>query len=109
MLVTAAAGGVGLATVEVAKQMGASRVIAACGSDEKLSTATSKGAEALGVNYSDADAKEFRARLKAAAGERGIDVAVDMVGGDLLEACVRSLNWNGRAAVVGFASGTRPL
>ena len=42
------------------------------------------------------------------AGDAGVDVAVDMVGGELLEPCVRSLNWSGRAVVVGFASGSIP-
>ena len=108
VLVTAAAGGVGLATVELAKLMGASRVLAACGSDDKIGVAASKGAESEGVNYSGLDAKGFRARLKEVAGEGGIDVAVDMVGGDLLEPAVRSLNWNGRAVVIGFAGGSIP-
>lgn len=108
VLVTAAAGGVGLAAVELASLMGASQVIAACGSDAKLTLAVSKGAAASGVNYDGLDAKAFRGRLKECAGERGIDVVVDMVGGDLLEASVRSLNWNGTAVVIGFAAGPIP-
>lgn len=105
VLVTAAAGSVGLAAVELAKEMGAARVIAACGSEAKLEVAQGRGAEPVGVNYAGLGAKEFRSKLRAVAGEQGIDVMVDMVGGDLLEAGVRSLNWNGRAVVVGFASG----
>jgi len=105
VLVTAAAGGVGMAAVELAKLLGASQVVAACGSDEKLSVAASKGALADGVNYAGLDAKAFRSRLKAAAGDQGVDVAIDMVGGELLEPCVRSLNFNGRAVVIGFAAG----
>lgn len=107
VLVTAAAGGVGLATVELAKQLGASRVVAAAGSAEKLALCASKGADA-GIVYSGLDGKAFRAQLKEAAGASGVDVAVDMAGGDLLEPAVRSLNWNGRAVVVGFAAGSIP-
>ena len=107
VLVTAAAGGVGLATVELAKQMGASRVIAAAGSEEKLSISYTKGADA-GIVYTGLDGKAFRGQLKEASGKGGIDVVVDMAGGDLLEPAVRSLNWNGRAVVVGFAAGSIP-
>ena len=71
MLVTAAAGGVGLATVELAKLLGASRVLAACGSDEKLAAAARFGAEADGVNYTGLDGKAFRGRLKEVAGTAG--------------------------------------
>jgi NADPH2:quinone reductase len=111
VLVTAAAGGVGLATVELANLMGAGRVIAAASSEEKIALAVTKGATAgAGVNYTGIadDGKAFRAALKPAAGEAGVDVFVDMVGGALLEAGVRSLNWNGRAVVIGFAGGTIP-
>ena len=109
VLITAAAGGVGLAAVEVAKLMGAGRVIAACGSEDKISMAATKGAEAKGVVYSSpADARAFRGQLKEVLGKQGLDVIVDMVGGEILEPCVRSLSWNGRAVVVGFASGTIP-
>jgi len=108
VVVTAAAGGVGLAAVEIAKLCGASRVIAACGSDEKLAVAASQGAEVIGVNYNGLDGRAFRAQLKEVLGKSGMDVCVDMVGGDLLEPIVRSLNWNGRAVVVGFAGGSIP-
>jgi len=106
-LVTAAAGGVGLAAVEVAKLLGAGRVIPACSSDAKLALAASKGADA-GINYRGLDGRAFRAQLKEVAGAPGVDVVVDMVGGALLEPCVRSLNWNGRAVVIGFAGGSIP-
>lgn len=108
VLVTAAAGGVGLAAVELSKLMGASRVIAACGSDEKLALAASKGATPEGINYQGLDGRAFRSRLKEVSGQEGVDVVIDMVGGDVLEPCVRSLNWNGRAIVIGFAGGTIP-
>lgn len=51
------------------------------------------------------DGQGFRAALRDAAGAAGVDVVVDMAGGELLEPAVRSLNWNGRAVVVGFAAG----
>ena len=107
VLVTAAAGGVGLAAVEVAKLLGAGRVIPACSSDAKLALAATKGADA-GINYRGLDGRAFRAQLKEVAGAPGVDVVVDMVGGALLEPCVRSLNWNGRAVVIGFAGGSIP-
>ena len=68
---------------ELAKLMGASRVIAACGSDAKLSIAAAKGAEAEGINYAEMDGRSFRARLKEVAADTGIDCVVDMVGGAL--------------------------
>ena len=109
VLVTAAAGGVGLAAVELALKLGARRVIAAAGSDAKLAVASDKGADAAcGINYTGLDGKAFRAALKEAAGKGGVDVALDMAGGELLEPVVRSLNWNGRAVVIGFAAGSIP-
>ena len=72
VLVTAAAGGVGLAAVELAKLMGASQVVPACGSDEKLALAASKGALAAGVNYSGMDGKAFRSALKGVVSQRMI-------------------------------------
>ena len=78
---TAAAGGVGLAAVELARLMGASRIIAACGSDAKVAAAAAKGASSEGINYKGMDGRAFRARLKEVAGASGVDVVVDMVGG----------------------------
>lgn len=108
VLVTAAAGGVGLAATELSKLLGAKRVIAACGSEAKIRTAALKGAEAEGVNYTGMDGKTFRARLKEVAGKQGIDVVVDMIGAEYLEPCVRALNFNGRGVVIGFAGGGIP-
>mmetsp|Transcript_26611 Transcript_26611/g.106616 ORF Transcript_26611/g.106616 Transcript_26611/m.106616 type:complete len:387 (-) Transcript_26611:139-1299(-) len=110
VLVTAAAGGVGLAAVELATLFGA-RVIAAASDESKLDLARSKGAVA-GITYDTAlddktAAAEFRSKLKiAAAPLGGVDVAVDMVGAPLLDPIVRELNFgSGRAVTVGFASG----
>ena len=103
VLVLGASGGVGIATIQIAKAMGA-RVIAAAGSDEKLAVAEAQGADVL-VNYAE---EGFRDRLKAATDGRGVDVVYDPVGGDLLQPSLRSMAWNGRYLVVGFASGDIP-
>jgi len=104
VLVTAAAGGVGLAAVEIARNLGAN-VIVAAGSDEKVQLALSRaGSGATGFNYSGCDGKKFREKLKEVSG-KGVDIFIDAVGGEFLEAGIRSLNWGGRAVVVGFAAG----
>ena len=107
-LLSSQAGGVGLAACELADLLGAGKVIAAVGSEEKLKVARTKGACADGgVVYAGLDQRGVRAAIKAAA-PGGIDVAVDMVGADVLEPALRSLNWGGRGVVVGFAGGDIP-
>ena len=103
LLVMGAAGGVGLAAVELAKLMGA-RVIAAASSAEKLALCRERGADET-IDYSREDLRE---RLKAITGGRGVDVAYDPVGGDYTEPAVRSMAWNGRYLVVGFAQNEIP-
>ncbi len=103
LLVLGAAGGVGLAAVELGKAMGA-RVIAAASTDEKLAVCKAHGADE-GINYSTEDLKE---RIKALTGGKGADVIYDPVGGDYSEAALRAINWNGRFLVVGFANGEIP-
>jgi NADPH2:quinone reductase len=103
LLVLGAAGGVGLAAVELGKAMGA-RVIAAASSEEKLALCTAHGADAT-INY---QTEDLRARIKALTDGRGIDVVYDPVGGDLSEPALRSMAWNGRFLVVGFAAGRIP-
>lgn len=100
LLVLGAAGGVGLAVVEIGKAMGA-RVIAAASSAEKLDVAKQAGADEL-INYS---AESLRDRLKELTGGQGVDVIYDPVGGQLFEEAFRSIAWNGRMLVVGFAAG----
>jgi NADPH2:quinone reductase len=100
LLVLGAAGGVGLAGVQLGKLMGA-KVIACASSDEKLETCKQAGADMV-INYSRQD---FREALKAVAGDRGIDVVLDPVGGAYTEPAVRSMAWFGRYLVVGFTSG----
>jgi NADPH2:quinone reductase len=103
LLVLGAAGGVGLAAVELGKAMGA-RVIAAASSKAKLDVARKAGADEL-IDYSDGELKE---KVKALTGGRGADVIYDPVGGDFFDQCMRSINWKGRVLVVGFVGGAIP-
>ncbi len=103
VLVLGAAGGVGLAAVELAKQMGA-RVIAAASSEDKLAVCREHGADET-IDYS---RENLRERIKALTDGRGVDVVYDPVGGDYAEPALRSMAWNGRYLVVGFAAGGIP-
>ncbi|MFZ5914032.1 MAG: NADPH:quinone oxidoreductase family protein [Pseudomonadota bacterium] len=103
LVVLGAAGGVGLAAVELGKAMGA-RVIAAASSDEKLAVCKEHGADAV-INYATEDLKE---RIKELTGGKGADVIYDPVGGDYSEAALRAIGWGGRFLVVGFANGEIP-
>lgn len=103
LLVLGAAGGVGIAAVELGKAMGA-RVIAAASSAEKLAAAKAAGADEL-IDYSDGELKD---KVKALTDGRGADVIYDPVGGDLFEQCMRCINWYGRILVIGFAAGDIP-
>ena len=103
LLVTGAAGGVGLSAVEVGKALGASVIAGASGVD-KLALAAARGADHV-IDYRDQD---LRTRLKEIAqrlGKAGIEVAFDPVGGDTFDALFRALAWNGRVVVIGFAGG----
>jgi NADPH2:quinone reductase len=103
LLVLGAAGGVGLAAVELGKILGA-RVIAAASSDEKLAVCRERGADE-GINYSTDDLRE---RIKALTAGNGVDVIYDPVGGAYAEPALRSMAWGGRHLVVGFAAGEIP-
>jgi len=103
LLVLGAAGGVGLAAVEVGKALGA-RVIACASSDDKLEVCRGHGADAT-INYTTEDLRE---RIKALTGGRGVDVIYDPVGGPYSEPAFRSIAWRGRHLVVGFAAGDIP-
>ena len=103
LAVLGASGGVGLAAVELGRVMGA-RVIACASTDAKLDFARSHGAHDV-VNY---DREDLRDALRRLAGEHGIDVVFDPVGGRYSEPAVRSLAWEGRHLVVGFAAGEIP-
>jgi NADPH:quinone reductase-like Zn-dependent oxidoreductase/acyl dehydratase len=103
ILILGAAGGVGLAAVELAKQMGAT-VIACAASQEKLNICKAKGADFL-INYKKED---FKDQIKTITNNKGVDIVFDPVGGEFAEPAIRSMAWNGRYLVVGFASGTIP-
>lgn len=103
LLVLGAAGGVGLAAIEIGKALGA-RVIAAASSEEKLAVCREHGADAT-INYATED---FRERTKALTDGRGPDVIYDPVGGPYSEPAFRSIAWRGRHLVVGFAAGEIP-
>jgi NADPH2:quinone reductase len=103
LLVLGAAGGVGLAAIDIGKALGA-RVIACASSAEKLDVCRSHGADA-GINYATEDLRE---RIKALTEGRGVDVVYDPVGGPYSEPAFRSLAWRGRLLVVGFAAGDIP-
>jgi len=103
LLVLGAAGGVGLAAIQLGKAMGA-RVIAAASSDAKLQVCKDNGADEL-INYGSED---LRARVKALTAGKGIDVVYDPVGGPYSEPALRDMAWKGRFLVVGFAAGDIP-
>ncbi len=103
VLVLGAAGGVGLAAVEVAKALGAT-VIAAASSSEKLKTAAIHGAD-HGINYAETD---LRAAVLELTGGNGVNVVYDPVAGDLYEPAFRSLDWGGLYLTIGYAGGAIP-
>lgn len=103
LLVLGAAGGVGITAVELGKRLGAT-VIAAASTPQKLALAEQYGADHL-INYQNQD---LRTRLKEITGGRGVDVVYDPVGGPLFDSALRSMAWEGRLLVIGFASGTIP-
>ena len=103
MLVLGAAGGVGLAAIEIGKALGA-RVIAAASTAEKLAICKEHGADVL-INYTTEDLREA---IKAATNGKGPDVVYDPVGGSYTEPAFRSIAWRGRYLVIGFANGEIP-
>jgi len=103
LLVLGASGGVGLATVELGKAMGA-RVIAAASSAEKLAVAKAAGADEV-INYTEEPLKDT---VKKLTGGKGVDVIYDPVGGDFTEQALRAMAWNGRHLIIGFAAGDIP-
>ncbi|MDX1599466.1 MAG: NADPH:quinone oxidoreductase family protein [Marinobacter sp.] len=103
LLVLGASGGVGLATVELGKAMGA-HVIAAASSAEKLAVAKAAGADEL-INYTEEPLKEA---VKKLTKSKGVDVIYDPVGGEFTEQALRAMAWNGRHLIIGFAAGDIP-
>ena len=112
LLVLGAAGGVGLAAIELGKAFGA-RVVAAVSSDEKAAAATAAGADETIVYgrapFDKDQSKALAERFKAAGGKAGFDVIYDPVGGDYAEPALRSIGWEGRYLVVGFPAGIPKL
>jgi NADPH:quinone reductase-like Zn-dependent oxidoreductase len=112
LLVLGAAGGVGLAAVEIGKALGA-RVVAAVSSEEKADAARTAGADTAIVyplGPFDRDGrKPLAALFKEAVGQAGADVILDPVGGDYSEAALRSIAWEGRFLVLGFPAGIAKL
>jgi NADPH2:quinone reductase len=103
LAVLGAAGGTGLAAVELGKLIGA-RVIACASSDDKIAFAKQHGADD-GVNYAASDLKDS---LRALTGGKGVDVVYDPIGGAQGEAALRGMDWGGRYLVIGFAAGDMP-
>lgn len=103
VFVTGAAGGVGLAAVDLAGHLGL-RVIAGVGSDDKASLVRGYGASEV-VNYRTEDLRE---RIKAVTGGEGVDVCFDNVGGAIFERMARLMKWGGRLMPIGFTSGQIP-
>ncbi|NMG34124.1 zinc-binding dehydrogenase [Azoarcus sp. TTM-91] len=103
VLVLGAAGGVGLAAVQIAHAAGA-RVIAAASSPERLALCREAGAD-VGIDYSRQDLKEA---VKEVTAGRGADVVMDVVGGAFTESALRATAWRGRVLVIGFAAGEIP-
>jgi NADPH2:quinone reductase len=101
--VLGAAGGVGLAAIEIGKALGA-RVIAAASSADKLAVCREHGADAT-IDYT---AEDLRERIKALTEGKGPDVIYDPVGGQFTEPAFRSIAWRGRYLVIGFANGEIP-
>ncbi len=103
MLVLGAAGGVGLAAIEIGKAIGA-RVIAAASSDEKLAVCREHGADEV-INYQSEDLRDGISRI---CGKKGPEVVFDPVGGRYAEPAFRAIGWRGRYLVIGFADGNIP-
>jgi len=103
VLVLGAAGGVGITAVELSKLMGA-RVIAAASTNEKLLVCKQHGADEV-INYT---TENLREKINKITNGKGVDVIYDPIGGSLAEEGIRSMAWNGRYLVIGFASGPIP-
>ena len=104
VLVTAAAGGVGMATVDLAANVLGAKVIGAAGGEDKNKLALQQGAS----NVIDYKTQDIREKVNEFTNGKGIDVVIDSVGGQTAKECIKSLSWEGRFVVVGFASGEIP-
>jgi NADPH2:quinone reductase len=107
VLVNGAAGGVGLAAVQVAKALGAT-VIASVSSKEKGELAKRNGADHVVLTNAPDLRESFRRQIHDAIGKGGVDLIIDPVGGDVFDASLRAIAWSGRLVIVGFAEGRIP-
>ncbi|SIO04909.1 NADPH:quinone oxidoreductase family protein [Algoriphagus halophilus] len=103
VLVLGAAGGVGLAAVELAKMMGA-KVIAGASTPEKLQLCKDRGADFL-INYEE---ENLKSQIKELTNGKGVDVVFDPVGGNYTDSAIRGMAWKGRYLIVGFSNGEIP-
>ena len=107
VLILGATGGVGLAAIQLAKAFGG-KVLAAVASKDKTDIVREAGADAI-IDLSVPDLHEsLRAQVFAKTGHKGVDIVIDMLGGDYFDAAIRALAWSGRLVVIGFASGRIP-
>jgi NADPH:quinone reductase len=107
VLILGATGGVGLAAIQLAKAWGG-RVLAGVSSKDKEDIVREAGADAI-VDLSAPDLREsLRQQVFALTDKKGVDIVVDMLGGDMFDAAVRAMAWNARLVVIGFASGRIP-
>jgi NADPH2:quinone reductase len=107
VLVTGATGGGGLATLQLAKALGAT-VLAAVSGPHRAELARANGADHI-IDLSRPDLREsLRGQVHAVTGKRGVDLVIEILGGDVFDAAMRALAWRGRMVVVGFASGRIP-
>ena len=107
VLILGATGGVGLAAIQLAKGSGA-KVLAAVASPDKADIVRDAGADAI-VDLSVPNLRDsLRDQVHAATNKKGVDIILDMLGGDIFDAAVRALAWSGRLIVIGFASGRIP-
>jgi len=108
VLVLGAAGGIGTAAAQMAKALGASTVIGAVQSEDRIPTARANGCDHV-IDLSKGNLRErLRDEIYAATGGRGVDIVVDPVGGDATAAALRAMAWRGCLVIVGFASGDIP-
>jgi NADPH2:quinone reductase len=108
VLVLGATGGVGLAAIQLAKAFGAT-VLAGVASKDKEDIVRNAGADAV-IDLAAADLKDsLRAQVFAKTADKGVDIVIDMLGGDYFDAAIRALAWCGRLVVIGFASGRIPV
>lgn len=108
VLVLGGAGGIGVASIQLAKALGAARVVATARSADRAETARAAGADAVVPTDAGELRETLRAEVLAATDGHGADVVIDSVGGAVTEAALRAVAWEGRLVVVGFASGDIP-